>query len=91
MFLTNFQNLFPFALLIMPTARSGGSRGGGLVKRSLTFKVGYLIKRGAYFETKRNFNIPLFDFEIGKCNILSVEMFTSYVSNSQNLWHCSQI
>ena len=32
---------------------------GGLVKCSLTFKVGYLIKRGAYFETRRNFNIPL--------------------------------
>ena len=28
-------------------------------KCSLTFKVGYLIKRGAYFETRRNFNIPL--------------------------------
>ena len=32
---------------------------GGLVKCSLTFKVGYLIKRGAYFESRRNFNIPL--------------------------------
>ena len=32
---------------------------GGLVKCSLTFKVGYLIKRGAYFETRENFNIPL--------------------------------
>ena len=59
MFLKNCQNLFPFALLIMPTARSGGGRGGGLVKRSLTFKIGYLIKRGAYFETRRDFNIPL--------------------------------
>ena len=43
----------------MPTARSGGGRGEGLVKRFLTFKVGYLLKRGAYFETRRNFNIPL--------------------------------
>ena len=59
MFLKNCQNLFSFALLIMPTARSGGGRSGGLVKRSLTFKVGYLVKRGAYFETIRNFNIPL--------------------------------
>ena len=33
--------------------------GGGFVKRSLTFKVGYLIKRGAYFETRRNYNISL--------------------------------
>ena len=32
---------------------------GGLVKCCLTFKVGYLIKRGAYFETRRNCNIPL--------------------------------
>ena len=32
---------------------------GGLVKCFLTFKVGYLIKREAYFETRRNFNIPL--------------------------------
>ena len=32
---------------------------GGLVKCCLTFKVGYLIKRGAYFETRRNFNMPL--------------------------------
>ena len=60
MFLKNYQNLFPFALLIMPTALLGGGRGGGLVKCSLTFKVEYLIKRGAYFETRRNFNIPLF-------------------------------
>ena len=38
----------------------GGEGGGGLlVKCSLTFKVGYLIKRGAYFETRRNYNIPL--------------------------------
>ena len=59
MFLKNCQNLFSFALLIMPTARSGGDRGGGLVKRSLTFRVGYLIKRRAYLETGRNFNIPL--------------------------------
>ena len=51
--------MFPFALLVMPTAHSGGGRGGGLVKCSLTSKVGYLIKRGAYFETGRNFNIPL--------------------------------
>ena len=43
----------------MPTALSGGGRDGGLVKCSLTFKVGYLIKKGAYFETRRNFNIPL--------------------------------
>ena len=54
MFLNNCQNLYPFALLIMPTAGVGG-----LVKCGLTFKVGYLIKRGAYFETRRNFNIPL--------------------------------
>ena len=32
---------------------------GGLVKCSLTFKAGYLIKRGAYFKTRRNFSIPL--------------------------------
>ena len=46
----------------MPTALSGGGRGGWggvLVKCSLTFKDGYLIKRGAYFETRRNYNIPL--------------------------------
>ena len=59
MFLKNCQNLFSFGLLIMPTALSGGGRDGGFVKCSLTFKVGYLIKRGAYFETGRNFNIPL--------------------------------
>ena len=61
MFLKNCQNLFSFALLIMPTALSGGGRGGGemLAKCSLTFKVGYLIKRGAYFETIRNYNILL--------------------------------
>ena len=58
MFLKNCQNLFSFALLIMPTALSGGGRGGGLVKCSLTFKVGYFVKRGAYFETRKNFNIP---------------------------------
>ena len=58
MFLKSCQNLFSFALLIMPTALSGGGR-GGLVKCSLTFKVGYLIKSGAYFETRRNYNIPL--------------------------------
>ena len=57
---------------------------GGLVKCFLTFKVGYLIKRGAYFETGRNFNIPLLISKIRKCDILSVEMFTSFVSNSQN-------
>ena len=28
-------------------------------KCSLTFKVGYVIKKGAYFETRRNYNIPL--------------------------------
>ena len=54
MFLKNCQNLFPFALLIMPTELSGGGRGYGLVKCSLTFKVGYLIKRGANFETRSN-------------------------------------
>ena len=63
MFLKNCQNLFSFALLIMPTALSGGGGGGGggemLAKCSLTFKVGYLIKRGAYFETIRNYNILL--------------------------------
>ena len=65
MFLKNCQNLFYFALLIMPTELSGGGRGGRgvgvevLVKCSLTFKVGYLIKRGAFFETRRNYNIPL--------------------------------
>ena len=34
---------------------------GGLVKCSLTFifKVGYFFKREAYFETRRNYNIPL--------------------------------
>ena len=67
MFLKNCQTLFSFALLIMPTALSGGGRGGRgrggggemLLKCSLTFKVGYLIERGAYFETRRNYNIPL--------------------------------
>ena len=44
MFLKNCQNLFSFALLIMLIALSGG---GGLLN-ALTFKVGYLIKRGAY-------------------------------------------
>ena len=56
----------------------------GLVKCSLTFKFWHLIKRGAYFETRRKEIIIYspFDFEIVKCDILSVEMFTSYVSNS---------
>ena len=62
---------------------------GVLVKCPLTVKVGYLIKRGAYFETRRNYT-P-FDFEIRKCDILSVAMSTSYVSNSQTGWLCSQI
>ena len=47
----------------------------------------YLIKRGAYFETTRSFNIPLL---ISKSENVA-EMFTSYVSNFQNGWHCSQI
>ena len=34
MFLKNCQNLFSFALLIIPTALSGGGRGGGLIKCS---------------------------------------------------------
>ena len=41
MFLKNCQNLFSFALHIMPTALSGGGRGGGggvLVKCSLTVR-----------------------------------------------------
>ena len=64
MFLKNCQNLFSFALLIMPTALSGRGRGGGGRERCLLnvlslFKVGYLIKRGAYFETIRNYNILL--------------------------------
>ena len=59
MFLKNCQNLFSFALLIMPTALSRVGRGGGLAKCSFTFKVGYLTKKGAYFETRRNYNIPL--------------------------------
>ena len=59
MFLKNCQNLFSFALLIIPTALSEGGRGAGLFKCSLTFKVGYLIKRGAYLETRRNYNVPL--------------------------------
>ena len=94
MFLKNCQNLFSFVLLIMPTALSGGGSdggGGGLVKCSLTFKVGYLIKRGAYFETRVKLQYTPFDFEIGKCDILSVVMFTSYVSYSQTGWLCSQI
>ena len=71
MFLKHCQNLFSFALLIMPTALSGGGRGGGLVKCSLTFKVGYLVKRGAYFETRRNYNIP---FLISKSeNVISCQ------------------
>ena len=37
----------------------GGGGVGVLVKCSLIFKVGYLIKRGAYFETRKNFNILL--------------------------------
>ena len=32
---------------------------GGLVECFLTFKVGYLIKRGVYFESRINFNMPL--------------------------------
>ena len=61
MFLKNCQNMLSFSLLIMPTALSGGGRGGGggLIECYLTFKVGYLIKRGAWFETRRNYNIPL--------------------------------
>ena len=59
MFLKNCQNLFPFALHIMPLALSRGGRGRGLVKCSLTCKVGYLVNSGAYFEARRNFNIPL--------------------------------
>ena len=37
----------------------GGGGGEVLVKCSLTFKFGYLIKRGAYFETRRHYNILL--------------------------------
>ena len=70
MFLKNCQNLFSFALLIMPTALSGGGRGGCegggggggrclLNVLSLLRLHGYLIKRGAYFETRRNYNISL--------------------------------
>ena len=40
-----------------------GVGGGGVIKCSLTFKVGYLIKRGACFETGKNFDMA-FDFEI---------------------------
>ena len=39
MFLKNCQNLFSFASL-------------RVAKCSLTFEVGYLIKRGAYFESR---------------------------------------
>ena len=53
----------------------------------LTFKDGCLTKRGAYFETRR---YP-FDSEIEKCDMVSIAMFTSFVSNSQTGWHCSQI
>ena len=40
----------------------------------------YLIKRGAYFETRRSFDILLLISKSGNV----VEMFTSYVRNSQN-------
>ena len=33
--------------------------GGGLVKCSFTLKVGYLIKRGTCFETRKKFDLPL--------------------------------
>ena len=91
MSLKNYQNLFSFALLIMPTALSGGGRGGGVVKCSLTFKVGYLIKRGAYFETRRSFNIALLISKSENVISSAVAMFTSYVSNPHTGWHCSQI
>ena len=61
MFLKNCQNLFSFGLLcplhFQEEAGVDGGGGGVLVKCSLTFKDGYLIKRGAYFETRRNYNI----------------------------------
>ena len=69
-----------------------GGWGRGLVKCSLTFKVQYLNKRGAYFETREKLQYTPFDFEIGKCDIfLSVAMFTSYVSYSQTGWLFPQI
>ena len=40
-----------------------GAGGGGrcLLNVLSLLTVGYLIKRGAYFETRRNYNILLFD------------------------------
>ena len=57
MFPKNCQNLFSFALLVlkMPTALSGGGRGGGLVKCSLTFKDEYLIQKRSLFRNKKKF------------------------------------
>ena len=40
LFLTNRQNLFSFALLIMPTALSGGGRGGGLLNVLSLLRLG---------------------------------------------------
>ena len=59
MFLKNCQNLFSFTLLIMPTALSGEGRGGDLLNVLSLLRSGILIKRGAYFQTRRNFNILL--------------------------------
>ena len=55
MFLKNCQNLFSFALLIMPTALSGG---GGLVKCS-HFQSWVFNQERSLFETRRNYNILL--------------------------------
>ena len=56
-----------------------GERGEVLVKCSLAFKVGYLIKRGAYFETRRNYNILLL---ISKSeNVISCHLLRQQLSN----------
>ena len=61
MFLKIVKTCFLSLCLLCPLhfQEEAGEGGGGLVKCSLTFKVRYLIKRGAYFETRRNYNIPL--------------------------------
>ena len=86
MFLKDCQNLFSFALLIMPTALSGGGSGGGggggLVKFSFTLRLGiYLIKRRAYFETTEKLQYTPFDFEIGKCDSSDAYLLRQLLSN----------
>ena len=62
MFLKTIKTCFILLCLLCPLhfQEEGGVDGGEvLVKCSLTSKVGYLIKRGVYFETRRNYNIAL--------------------------------